>query len=184
MKLKPCPFCGGAAYIERVGDNRKSTIYECGACGCRLETGEEFNHGGTWNRRIVEEQLASFEEEFQKQRETAAAMVSHRDSLLAACEKERDEYKRLYNTPVIESEWQRMVRELAASQADLAKMTKAVTAISLLHTGDVERLQAENARLREALERLLLCDMAEVRTIPRSSGAIQNAREALAGESK
>lgn len=26
-------------------------IYECGSCGCRLETGEEFNHGKRWNER-------------------------------------------------------------------------------------------------------------------------------------
>ena len=51
MELLPCPFCGGKAYIEQVGTNRYSTIYECGSCGCRLETGEEFNHGSRWNKR-------------------------------------------------------------------------------------------------------------------------------------
>ena len=49
--LLPCPFCGGEAGIERYGDHRASTIYECGSCGCRLETGEEFNHGFIWNTR-------------------------------------------------------------------------------------------------------------------------------------
>lgn len=50
-KLAPCPFCGGEAEIERVGDARQSTIYSCTDCGCRLETGETFNHGAAWNRR-------------------------------------------------------------------------------------------------------------------------------------
>lgn len=49
--LAPCPFCGGEAEIERVGDARKSTIYSCTNCGCSLETGEQFNHGAAWNRR-------------------------------------------------------------------------------------------------------------------------------------
>jgi len=49
--LLPCPFCGGEAHIERVGDRRASTVYECGSCGCYLETCEEFNHGRIWNER-------------------------------------------------------------------------------------------------------------------------------------
>jgi hypothetical protein len=49
--LKPCPFCNGEASIERYGDRRQSTIYACDVCGCRLETGEEWNHGAAWNRR-------------------------------------------------------------------------------------------------------------------------------------
>lgn len=59
MELKPCPFCGGEAYIEQVGDHRRSTIYECDSCGCRLETGEKFNHGARWNERHEVEQLRS-----------------------------------------------------------------------------------------------------------------------------
>lgn len=50
-ELLPCPFCGGAAGIERYGDRCTSTIYECGSCGCKLETCEEFNHGAIWNTR-------------------------------------------------------------------------------------------------------------------------------------
>lgn len=49
--LLPCPFCGGAARIERVGNRRHSTQYACNECGCTLETGEEWNHGADWNRR-------------------------------------------------------------------------------------------------------------------------------------
>lgn len=51
ITLKPCPFCGEKASIERVGDRRQSTIYSCDGCGCRLETGEEWGHGGGWNKR-------------------------------------------------------------------------------------------------------------------------------------
>jgi Lar family restriction alleviation protein len=51
MKLLPCPFCGGEAEIERYGDRRQSTIYACTMCGCRLETGEEWDHGADWNKR-------------------------------------------------------------------------------------------------------------------------------------
>jgi len=48
--LKPCPFCGGEAEIERVGNMRQSQIYSCTNCGCFLETGEI---GGVnkWNTR-------------------------------------------------------------------------------------------------------------------------------------
>lgn len=49
--LKPCPFCGGEAHIEQIGDRRQSTIYCCNSCGCRLETGEEWDHGRNWNTR-------------------------------------------------------------------------------------------------------------------------------------
>lgn len=49
--LLPCPFCGGDAEIERIGDARRSTIYRCTYCGCSLETGEEWGHGRRWNER-------------------------------------------------------------------------------------------------------------------------------------
>ena len=52
-KLKPCPFCGGEAEITQIGDNRKSTLYACLACGASLETGETFNHGSVWNERTT-----------------------------------------------------------------------------------------------------------------------------------
>lgn len=54
--LKPCPFCGGEAEIERYGNGRCSTVYKCTECGCYLETGEEFNHGKDWNTRHQEGQ--------------------------------------------------------------------------------------------------------------------------------
>mgnify|MGYP001587518420 CR=1 FL=1 len=36
-ELKPCPFCGGSASIERYGDARQSTIYQCDECGCDVD---------------------------------------------------------------------------------------------------------------------------------------------------
>lgn len=53
LELKPCPFCNGSATIERYGNASYSTIYTCDECGCRLETGEEFNHGSCWNTRAT-----------------------------------------------------------------------------------------------------------------------------------
>ncbi len=53
-ELKPCPFCGNEAEIERYGTRRQSTIYTCTNCGCRLETGEEWGHGDDWNKRPTE----------------------------------------------------------------------------------------------------------------------------------
>lgn len=54
VALDPCPFCGGEAEIERVGNSRQSTLYVCTDCGCRLETGEEWGHGRLWNRRTAQ----------------------------------------------------------------------------------------------------------------------------------
>lgn len=51
IELKPCPFCGSSAEIERYGNPQQSTIYTCTSCGCRLETGEEWDHGRLWNAR-------------------------------------------------------------------------------------------------------------------------------------
>lgn len=53
LALLPCPFCGGEAEIERIGDRRVSTVYRCCQCGCSLETGEEWGHGEHWNRRAA-----------------------------------------------------------------------------------------------------------------------------------
>lgn len=57
MDLKPCPFCGKEAEIERLGTPRQSTIYQCGWCAATLETGEEWGHGTAWNTRPREDAL-------------------------------------------------------------------------------------------------------------------------------
>jgi len=49
--LKPCPFCGGEAVVEQQGTARCSHIIACTDCGARLETGEVWNAGSSWNTR-------------------------------------------------------------------------------------------------------------------------------------
>lgn len=56
IRLKSCPFCGGKAEFERIGDRRQSCIVACQECGCRLESDEEGDRcGEQWNRRPKEE---------------------------------------------------------------------------------------------------------------------------------
>lgn len=62
IELKPCPFCGGEAAIERLGTRRFSTIYQCQNCSCSLETGEEWDHGADWNVRATDARIAALEE--------------------------------------------------------------------------------------------------------------------------
>ena len=51
--LKPCPFCGGAAYFERTGTRRQSCIVACSDCGARHESSDEDERSGqSWNRRV------------------------------------------------------------------------------------------------------------------------------------
>lgn len=51
-ELKPCPFCGGEARFERMGTARQSCIVECGNCGARHESSDEYHRSGTsWNER-------------------------------------------------------------------------------------------------------------------------------------
>lgn len=50
MTLKPCPFCGGEAQVERYGTARASSIVSCSECGCTLESNEQ-GAGHNWNRR-------------------------------------------------------------------------------------------------------------------------------------
>ena len=67
----------GTAEIVRYGTSRMSTQYECGWCGCSLETSEEWDHGKFWNIRApvidpitfldhVFEQIKHGDEEHQK----------------------------------------------------------------------------------------------------------------------
>lgn len=51
-RLKPCPFCGGAAEFERLGTGRVSCIVVCEDCGARHESGDSGAASGeSWNRR-------------------------------------------------------------------------------------------------------------------------------------
>ena len=51
VSLKPCPFCGGEAVFERLGNSRQSCIVTCTECGATLESNETFNCGNQWNHR-------------------------------------------------------------------------------------------------------------------------------------
>lgn len=54
-ELKPCPFCGGEAEIERIGTGRQSCIATCTNCGCRHESGDSGERSGhSWNTRTPE----------------------------------------------------------------------------------------------------------------------------------
>lgn len=61
--LKPCPFCGGSAEVEREGTPRRSCIVACTECGAQLESNET-GAGHDWNHRVTPEQakLAELEE--------------------------------------------------------------------------------------------------------------------------
>jgi Lar family restriction alleviation protein len=52
IELKPCPFCGGKASLERAGDRNYSCIVACTECSCAIETCEEgLECGKKWNER-------------------------------------------------------------------------------------------------------------------------------------
>lgn len=52
MKLKPCPFCGAEAEVEREGTSRRSCIVRCIECHCTLESNEN-GFGHDWNQRAT-----------------------------------------------------------------------------------------------------------------------------------
>ena len=71
VQLLPCPFCGGEASIERYGNTRVSTQYHCDDCGCFLETGEEFNHGRSWNTRATLAAAPKVEQDYSEMKRLA-----------------------------------------------------------------------------------------------------------------
>lgn len=56
--LKPCPFCGGNAEVERLGTSRQSMIVACENCGARMESGDVAGMTAperwAWNRRALD----------------------------------------------------------------------------------------------------------------------------------
>ena len=56
-ELKPCPFCGGEAEIERAGTRAVSMIIACTECGGRMESGDEVGRTDprhwNWNMRSL-----------------------------------------------------------------------------------------------------------------------------------
>lgn len=63
-ELKPCPFCGGEASIERVGANRVSMKISCKDCGCSVESSETWiNENSQWNTRAENKELTTLREQ-------------------------------------------------------------------------------------------------------------------------
>ena len=60
IELLPCPFCGHSTpEFERLGTGKQSCIVACGNCGCRHESGDEWDDcGKSWNTRAIESQAA------------------------------------------------------------------------------------------------------------------------------
>ena len=56
IELLPCPFCGHSTpEFERLGTGKQSCIVACGNCGCRHESGDEWDDcGKSWNTRAIE----------------------------------------------------------------------------------------------------------------------------------
>lgn len=102
-RLLPCPFCGGEAEVERVGDYRQSHIIACTECGCRLETGEdaEWNRGNAWNTRAQSARMAALED----------ALREVHDDLIMRAEFEGDEKIVAVGTGV----WVKVCNTLAAT---------------------------------------------------------------------
>ena len=50
--LLACPFCGGAAEVERAGTSRQSCIVRCEDCGAKVESNEQ-GAGRYWNMRTT-----------------------------------------------------------------------------------------------------------------------------------
>lgn len=72
--LKPCPFCGGEAKIERHDQNDNCTVYVCRECGCTLPSGD-WRDGSSWNDRVCEAENASLRQQLAEARETAAKIA-------------------------------------------------------------------------------------------------------------
>lgn len=95
-ELAACPFCGGTATIERFGNTRVSTQYQCDDCSCFLETGEEFHHGREWNRRPREAALLSEMAALRERLETARIAREAHNRQIAQAERQRDEAHQRY----------------------------------------------------------------------------------------
>ncbi len=72
VMLKPCPFCGGEAEIQRVGTRSQSMQYACTDCGAFLETGETDigQENPQWNHRPEDPHRGAREETWTTEKPT------------------------------------------------------------------------------------------------------------------
>lgn len=93
MILEPCPFCESEVEIERYGNSRHSTIYNCTNCGCKLETGEEWSHGNRWNDQYALKRVKELEEQNARLSECLgffASVIKSGESWTETCQREYD----------------------------------------------------------------------------------------------
>ena len=136
MELKPCPFCGGEAYIEQVGTSRHSTIYECGSCGCRLETGEEFNHGSRWNERPQVDELRARADAYAIERDHAKSCYDRTVRLLTGIHAllypprftDNDGRTWQFKSPLAEEQMQELSDRIRALPDEIASIEDAMKA--------------------------------------------------------
>lgn len=139
-ELKPCPFCGGKASIERKGDRSMSTIYSCDWCGCSLETGEEWDHGKAWNTRPAP---AATDTGLETVSDTPIGMLR----AFGACDI-REGSRAILGNGIEEDEWEPY---LEVPVHVLEKMLAELVARSQAE----ELLAAERAKYRDAMEKLV-----------------------------
>ncbi len=54
-ELKPCPFCGGKAYLDKVTDDYPNYVIRCWGCGVSTQWCADKNKAvELWNRRVDE----------------------------------------------------------------------------------------------------------------------------------
>ena len=87
-ELKPCPFCGGSASIDRMGNSRVSMQISCDNCGCHFESGEiwidEYSH---WNKRAtdrLEQENAELREGLQDLLDCKGILTSDKECVIKA----------------------------------------------------------------------------------------------------
>lgn len=156
-ELKPCPFCGGDAQIDRMGTNKVSMQISCGYCGAYMESGENWiDENSNWNQRVETET----EKRLTADMNSAISLMS--PSWQHAAEKEPDLMTR-YVT-MAENQFKKKNEEIAR-----------LTAIATKHATRADELY-------EKLEQVIYCSDNNTGHEPSLScfqRAIDEAREAL-----
>jgi hypothetical protein len=89
-ELLPCPFCGGAAHIEQVGEDLRFCDWEitCNGqwCGVSVTTGDEARAREHWNRRTLPDTASRSEGVDRADHAIALATNENLRIRLASCE--------------------------------------------------------------------------------------------------